>query len=231
MQSAQDKCSIREFGRYIGLSDTAIKKQMFDEEKNPSGPLKASITKNENNHRPMLFKELALTEWIAAGLTIKNKDVLAKVVPLIVKPTIPDTELPWGEKEQASTNNNYTPPTDKVLKPLSEGGTLVFSGMDGYRAKEAKEIYVAGKHELEYRKMAGDLVEKSDVYKLLFEFGQEIRSNLEQIPARIVASMLACETEREAKELLTDEINKVLAVLARGPKVYQQEDETENSNN
>lgn len=233
-----EKIGIREFGRYINVSDTYVKKQMFHVTERPKGPLKESLTVNENNGRPMLYKELALTEWIAAGLTIKNPEVLAKMVPLIIQPQ----EQLWQD-EKAPAQIVSTPPTPLKAEPLAESvsgnisenpqshfnnqrmprqltadGNIVHADMNAYEAKAAKEVFVAGKHELEYRKMLGKLVEKDAVYAMLFEFGKEMREMFLQIPARIISQIMACETEREGIEVIKQEIERVLFLLSRGPK-------------
>lgn len=246
MPQDDTRVSIREFGRYLGLSDTAIKKQMWNAVRNPNGPLKESICVNENNGRPMLWREMALTEWVAAGLTIKSEEVMRLVTPLIRPADLPWTESNPVQKNALLPENHpaaglFTAPNTQnqqqnqpVVPPKSEliadmQGNLVNTKMDIYTAKQMKEIFVAGKHELEYRKMRGKLVDKDDVYKILFEYAQEIRQEFMQIPARVMSNVLACDNEREAKEVLTAEIERVLIILSRGPKEQiQNEDEQPN---
>lgn len=231
MPSQKDeRIAIRAFARYIGVTDTYVQKQIFDATKNPKGALKDSICVNEINKRRMLLKEMALTEWVAAGLTIKDKDVLAKLIPLIQQPQDPlwqAAPATGSNREQdlfqpVPTSNIKIP--DKIV-PLTEEGNVIHAGMGAYEAKAYKEIFAAGKLELDYRQKLGKLVEKDAVYKMLFEYGQEMRTAILQIPSRVTSNMLSCDTEREAQELLRGELELALTLLSRGPKQNTTQDE------
>ncbi len=60
---------------------------------------------------------------------------------------------------------------------------------------------------------AGELVNREDVDRELFEFGKEVRSAFQAIPARITKQLLSMD-EKEAQNFLTDEINEVLMKLS-----------------
>jgi hypothetical protein len=240
MSDSNEKVSLREFGRFIGVSDTAVRKKVFDPEKNPTGPLKASLCKNPNNDRPMLYKFIALAEWTAAGLTINNPDIKPGAKPETQEAT------PAKEATQEPGANNSTTVSLKELntlnppgtvppperRALSAAGNIITDDMDIYDAKKYKAVFEAGKLELEYRQKLGELVEKSEVYKTLFEFGQEMRNQLTQIPARIVPFLLACDTEREAKDALLKEIEEVMISLLEGPKEKAKDnDESDSDSN
>lgn len=118
-------------------------------------------------------------------------------------------------------SNNYNPAYDRVTKT---GGTPV-SVKDRAEAtekgeatlaaaKKAKAVYDAKLAELEYKKKAGILVEKDQVYKALFAFGQELRNNLLNIPDRIMPDIRAAVTDSEAHAMLYEAIAKELEKLA-----------------
>lgn len=248
MSNANEKVSLREFGRFIGVSDTAVRKKMYDPEKNPTGPLKASLCKNQNNDRPMLFKYIALAEWQAAGLTINNPEIKTGANLLEVKdapgqkepgqdakaePSEPGQDPKPKDTKTTELNDLKTlpgkdqPPGQPQGRTLSEAGNIVTDDMDVYEAKKYKAIFEAGKLELDYRQKLGELVEKKEVYKTLFEFGQEIRNQLSQIPARAIPHIMACDSEREAKIYLLKEIEDVILNLLAGPKEPTTNDNSE----
>lgn len=97
-------------------------------------------------------------------------------------------------------------PDRTTLKPVQDD-TLA-------AARKAQEVYKAKIAELDYKKRIGDLVAKDEVYKSLFAFGQELRTQFQAIPDRVVDNMLAASSRNEAHIILYEAITKVLENLA-----------------
>lgn len=83
------------------------------------------------------------------------------------------------------------------------------------QALRKKENQIAAIKELEYLEKKGTLVNKKDVYKALFEFGQNVRQEFEIIPDRIIDTILAAKDRNEAYNTLRDEIEKALLILSQ----------------
>lgn len=156
----------------------------------------------------------AVYKAINSGKIIKGTYKHTDGTPRIVK-AVADAE--WS--------SNYNPAYDRVTQsggtpvPIrdkvntSEKGEATLAA-----AKKAKAVYDAKLAELEYKKKAGILVEKDQVYKSLFAFGQELRNNLLNIPDRIMPDIRAAVTDSEAHSLLYEAIAKELEKLAEMAK-------------
>lgn len=81
-------------------------------------------------------------------------------------------------------------------------------------ARKAQEVYKAKIAEVDYKKRIGELVVKADVYKALFAFGQELRTQFQAIPDRVVDNMLAASNRNEAHNILYEAITVVLEYLS-----------------
>jgi hypothetical protein len=183
--------SIREFGRRVGVSDTAIRKAI------EAGKIVRAIGTNPNNGRPTLDYDLALEEWKASGGGIHavNYEVKPKAAPKKAAPA------PKVEPKQEPA------PVANVSQQPQDTSTLV-------AAKRAQAVYIAKIKELEYKRMAGTLVEKDKVYQSLFAFGQEVRNAFQALPDRIIDELRASQNRNEAHKLLYDSIADVLDKLS-----------------
>lgn len=82
-------------------------------------------------------------------------------------------------------------------------------------AKRVKEIALAQHAILDLKKRKGELVEKGQVYKQLFSFGQQLRTALMAIPDRSIDEILSKKTRAEAHLALTEAIHKVLEAATK----------------
>lgn len=80
-------------------------------------------------------------------------------------------------------------------------------------AKRAQAILKAKLLDLELREKQGQLVDKQQVYKQLFEMGQQIRSAILTVPDRIIDNLMACNSRNEGHTMLMaaliDELEKL----------------------
>ena len=183
--------SIREFGRRVGVSDTAVRKAI------EAGKIVNALGINPNNGRPTLKYDVALQEWKAAGGGVHAVNYEAKPQPA------KSQKQPAPKPEPAPVPDTPTP----VAQPPVDTSTLM-------AAKKAQAVYIAKIKELEYKKMAGSLVEKDKVYRSLFAFGQEVRNAFQALPDRIVDDIRASQSRNEAHRILYDSIAEVLEKLS-----------------
>lgn len=173
--------SIREFARRIGLSDTAVRKRIYDPADNPEGIIVNG--KWQDGARPALLWEIARSEWIQGGGSVTVQTEEEGVLP----------PGPAREKE----------------KPAQDEDLL--------KARKAKAMIGAQKDALLLKKLQGELVLKSEVYKLFFEYGQKKSEALLQIPDRVVHAMRNADNDNIALQILYNELQVWLVDFSNGP--------------
>lgn len=151
----------------------------------------------------------AVNRAIETGRLVKGFRILANGKKEII-PSIADKEWlentnpdHWRTKYSTSGGRNATEEHPDETK-AARAGTL-------NAAKQAQAVFTAKLSELEYKKKAGQLVEKDKVYKTLFDFGKELRNELLSIPDRIIDDVLGADNRISAITILYDEIAAVLA--------------------
>jgi hypothetical protein len=81
-------------------------------------------------------------------------------------------------------------------------------------ARRRKESALADLREMEVKKVAGDLIELSEVKSTLTDVFQQFRDALLTIPARLSASLAIESEQSRVNEILTKEITEDLHALA-----------------
>lgn len=133
--------------------------------------------------------------------------------------SIADAE--WGLQFQMKRANKKTIKSASIpqqkLDDISEItiDEIVVGIEDAYIEVERKKMIIQAHRELlKLKKESGELVNKDEVYKKLFDFGKELRIAFQAIPLRIIDQLLSL-SRHEALKLLTDEINQVLEKLSK----------------
>jgi hypothetical protein len=196
----------------MGVSDTAIRNEVFDKKTNPNGCLRASVGINKKNGRPELNYDIAYAEWCKAGRTIKNPEYYPKskvandeAVDVLKKEIINNTL----KKEQVAPVTNSTPSIGR--------NSLIFEGMSPFESEAVKGMYDAGLKELAYLKALGSLAPVDRVKMVLFEYGKTLKASLLQIPSRIASRVRAANSDREAMEMMYKEFEALLLSISKGP--------------
>lgn len=177
--------SIREFARRKGVSDTAVHKHI------KNGNIVQAITQLANG-RPALFADVAETEWTNAAAGTHAESYQGSKRSNRVK--VYDTPPQNARFVSDSTQRDQRP---------ADAATLA-------AAKKAKAVYDAKLVELEYKRKAGDLLEKRKVYETLFSWGQVLRNELLALPDRVIDDVLAQPSRNESLTVLYDAIAAVL---------------------
>ena len=111
----------------------------------------------------------------------------------------------WSAKYSTNGGRNNAQPDPKADE---KNPSLTLN-----HAKRAKAVFDAKLAELEYRKKAGELVEKKKVYETLYGYGKELRNELLAVPDRVIDEVLAAPNRNESLKLLYEELAKTLAKL------------------
>lgn len=94
------------------------------------------------------------------------------------------------------------------------GGTLQLSGSSSYGdAKRVREIIQAQLAALDLKERKGELVQKEEVYKQLYVFGQQLRVSVLAVPDRVIDNVLASKSRAEAHNLLSSALHETLEGL------------------
>lgn len=122
-----------------------------------------------------------------------------------VRKTLAENTTPLLPEEKSSPVPDDSPPD---TPDVAGGLTLNDLKRRNLALKNQKE-------QLEVDRMAGRLIDREDVERALFSFGAEIRTGLTAIPARVIDSILACDTREEAVGILEHAIDEALIALVK----------------
>jgi hypothetical protein len=194
--------SIKEYARRKGCSDMAVHKAI------KADKIIAGLVVRDG--RRYINPEVADVEWKTNfdPSYAPNKKLAASLgeVPVNPKPPV-NPRVEAGAKRGAK---EQTP-----VEGLPEGGPSIA------KAKLKSEILKAAKLELEYKEKVGSLIEKSKVYRALYEIGQEMRAAFQALPDRVVDDMLAAPSRNHAHQVLFNAIADELEKLSSAEKRLQ----------
>lgn len=179
------KISVRAFARKNKVSDTAIHKHI------KADRIVKGIIRDEHGKLKGLDDVIAQQEYDAWGGGDHSHHY-------------------EGGKRSNRTGSDSPGPEVKTEKTDTPPGSVGGPDKLTTDARRMKAVYTAKKDELVYKKMAGELIDKSEVYRQLFGFGTLIQDEMMKIPARVIDSILAAPNRNTSKNILTEEISKAL---------------------
>lgn len=147
------------------------------------------ILKGWNPKTKKINVDIANDEW---GNYILSKNVGCEPIPA--------KDMPFKTSYLSKEDNN----------PVSE--EISFS-----EARRKDQIYRAEISRITALKEQGLYVEKEKVYSKLFEFGQQVRSQLQAVPNRVIDNLLSSETRNGAYLILVTAIDEALESLTKPP--------------
>jgi predicted transcriptional regulator len=177
---SEERISIREYARRVGVSDTAVRK-CIKAEKIVRGVV------YDANGKPYIIPSIANAEWA------KSYD--------------PSYERVTQSGGRATVYSAAPQPIEDAVAPPSTNQTTDTSLA---AARRAQAVYKAKILEMEMKQKQGSLVNKDQVYKELFEAGKELRQSFEKLPDRIIDDILAARTRNDAHLILKDSIFDIL---------------------
>lgn len=95
---------------------------------------------------------------------------------------------------------------DDDTSEISEGTTKV-------EAERKKAILQTKILDIAYREKKGELLPREKLEKILFGYGQEIRTTILATPMQVIDRMRACEERHEALKILEDALHDALNIL------------------
>jgi hypothetical protein len=157
-----------------------------------SGKIKEGV--KDVNGKPKIAYSVALAEANKMGIGLRSPNKSSKPISNKTRAH----ELP-------DPADNFDPENELLSYP---------------DALRKKENYVAGIKKLEFLEKQRTLVDKSEVYSQLFEFGKEIRTEFESMPGRVShkISDLGSDSSKIAETLAIEiqkSLNKVVETLNR----------------
>ena len=124
------------------------------------------------------------------------------------------------------------PNGEDELTQIETSDELKLTAKSSYgEAKRIREIIQARLAALDLKERKGELVNKDEVYKQLYAFGQQLRIAILSAADRVIDNVLACKTRAEAHSILFTDLHGTLENLATKafdftPKEQRQETET-----
>lgn len=198
----------RQFAKMVGRAESAVRKA-----KDRNSILEGVTSDGK------IIPEIAAREWGVSILPEFGGENPVPVVKEIKKPARLKTDKPDPVTADDFINEMMHEMVPKVSKKeieefdedeeqeMSEGTTKV-------EAERRIAIYKAKMAELAYREKKGTMI-NIEKLKVIYEYGTQIRSDIEGIPDRIIDEVLAnAEDRKAAKRILTEEIYTTLNRLS-----------------
>ncbi len=199
-QIEEEKVSIREFARRLGVSDTAVLKAY------KAGKIKKGIVYPPDGGRPYVLPIIACQEW---GKNLNpdsgNNEHLIQNIENLNSKKQPPKSLKIESKKQKDISEEDIESTPNV----DEGQTLT-------EAKRVEAVYRAKLLRLEFLQKEKELVPTREVNKQLAEAGIRIREAIESVPNKAIDNILAQPGRNEALIVFNKAIKEVLEKLALG---------------
>ena len=107
--------------------------------------------------------------------------------------------------------NEYDPGEDEALRDYKDG---IPDSTSKSEADRLIALYKAKRARLEYEEVEGNLINKGLVYSKLFDFAQQVRDKLLNVPDRVVDNVRAAVGRNQAIKIMGDEIASALHVLS-----------------
>lgn len=193
-----EQISIREYARRKGCSDMAVHKAI------KSGKIDAGLIIKGN--KKLINPAVADAEWRTNFNPNYDRN-----------PKLAESLSDEPPPPRAEPKSNHGKREAGPVEGLPEGGPSIA------KAKLKSEVLKAAKLELEYKEKVGTLLEKSKVYKALYEIGQEMRASFQALPDRVIDDILAAPSRNHAHQILfnaiADELEKLSSIDKRLQKV------------
>ena len=150
------------------------------------------------------FTDTAVRKAVISGKIKKGVTGLNTSSPQII-PSIASKE--WGHP----LLNDENLPEEEEEFDFTDG---IPDGTSKAEADRMIAVYKAKKARLEYLETEGQLVDKGLVYTTLFNFANQVRDNLMNVPDRCIDNVLAADNRNASIIILGGEISKALTALS-----------------
>lgn len=221
-RQAYERISQREYGRRLGVSNETVRKAIEA----------GKVSKGWDKKAGKIVFELANEEW---GNTYLNqiKDGAAAEADAIkrVQGFEPPNPTPAPKKPQAKKPQDEEMSDEEAMDiaaGLGDPSKLDLT-MQFAEAVRREKVYTQAIKGVEYAEKVGKLVNKGEVYRQLFGFGQSVRSAVLAVADRATDELLAAPNRATAHQILTQYLHEALTKLTEGEALSFQETEDGNA--
>lgn len=198
-----ERVSQREYARRLGISNEAVRKAIEAKK----------IVKGWDEKEKKIIVEKANEEW--GNIHIQaNEEANANQNEALVRiqSYMPNQGKPPGKKNQD--------PDDTQAATLEELANYEFEKKTSFaEALRVEKVAKAQIAVLDYKEKITELVNKGEVYRKLFAFGQSVRQAMLAVPDRCIDALIAAQSRAVAHKILSEEIHEALQKLATPPEI------------
>jgi len=206
------KISVRAYAESLRISDKTVRNAIADGKIKKGVSYKIQMRNGQEVDVPEILKEIADKEWGFIYQTDKVKPG-QNSVKIIEKQAV--SKQPNETKVQSDdlpVDGDFNDEIDsELISTLS-----ITKNMSFREATRRREVIAAALDKLKLQELESTLVKKSEVEKTLFAFGDEMKKELLNIPARCIDDIMAAKNKVEGINMLTVEIENVLNKLTSG---------------
>ena len=153
---------------------------------------------------------MTVSNWVREGMPCRHPGGRGRASDIDLA-----TALEWlakrGIRPNVARDHALVIPTDQASDDDGSDG----DGGADYKASRAKrEHYAAAREEMRYRQEAGELMAAAEVEAEVAAACTTIRTALESLPDSIAPRLAAASDENYCRNLLADEIERLLAQLS-----------------
>lgn len=122
----------------------------------------------------------------------------------------------WGLLHKNTDVSSILDPDDAPApRPRSEAKIQLNAETPFVEARRINEIIRGQIQALELKKQQGLLVSKDEINNQLFRLGQQLKSNIMNLPDKVIDNILASKSRAEAHLLLTNELHGALESVVK----------------
>lgn len=209
MTDLKTPVSNRQFAKMVGRAESAVRKakdrQSILEGVTSDGKLIPEIAAREWGVE--ILSEFGGTEKPSVKKIVKPptvKLIKSKPGPVTADDFVKEMLNEPVPKVSREDIDNFDP--DEEEGEISEGITKV-------EAERRKAILQAKILEIAYQEKRGELLPREKLEKVLFGYGQEIRTMLTAVSTQVIDKVRACDERHEALKILDDAIHDALNIL------------------
>lgn len=221
-RTAYERISQREYGRRLGVSNETVRKAI------EAGKISKGWDKKE---KKILF-EAANEEWGNTFLNQLSAGEAAEADAIKRLQTVPD---PAPKKPQAKQQQKKKPVEEMTDDELMDEAAMFGNpseldiNMPFSEAVRREKVYQQAIKGVEFAEKTGKLVNKGEVYRQLFGFGQAIRKAIEAVPDRATDELMTITNRAIFHQTLTKYLHDALTKMTEAENLSFQETEDGNS--
>lgn len=206
------KISVRAYADHLKISDKTVRNAIADKKIVKGVSYKMQLRKGEHVEVPEIIKEIADREWGFIYQTDQVRPGQNSVKVIEQQPIANQTKSILSTGSNLPDEGDFKDEIDsELISSLS-----ITTNMSFREAARRREILAAATDKIKLQELEGTLVRKSEVEKSLFAFGDQIKKELLNIPARCIDNIMGSTNKVESINILTVEIENVLNKLVSG---------------